>query len=60
LLDFAFTNQFKKDLKLMEKRRKDLDKIYAIMALLIWEEPLPNDAVNTNFMAIGKVLRNVI
>jgi mRNA interferase YafQ len=41
LLDFAFTNQFKKDLKLMEKRRKDLDKIYEIMALLIWEEPLP-------------------
>jgi mRNA interferase YafQ len=25
----------------MEKRRKDLDKIYEIMALLIWEEPLP-------------------
>ncbi|MDR2718381.1 MAG: type II toxin-antitoxin system YafQ family toxin [Treponema sp.] len=41
MLDFAFTNQFKKDLKLMEKRRKDLGKIYEIMALLIWEEPLP-------------------
>jgi mRNA interferase YafQ len=39
--DFAFTNQFKKDLKLMEKRRKNMDKIYDIMALLIWGEPLP-------------------
>jgi len=41
LLDFAFTNQFKKDLKLLEKRHKDMDKIYEIMTLLIWEEPLP-------------------
>jgi mRNA interferase YafQ len=41
LLDFAFTNQFKKDLKLLEKRRKNMDKIYEIMALLIWNEPLP-------------------
>jgi len=41
VLNFAFTNQFKKDLKLLEKRRKDLDKIYEIMALLIWNEPLP-------------------
>jgi len=41
LLDFAFTNQFKKDLKLMEKRRKDMDKIYNIIINLIWDEPLP-------------------
>ena len=41
MLDFAFTNQFKKDLKLMEKRRKDLEKIYDVMALFIWDEPLP-------------------
>jgi mRNA interferase YafQ len=41
VLNFAFTNQFKKDLKLMGKRQKDLDKIYEIIALLIWEEPLP-------------------
>jgi mRNA interferase YafQ len=41
LLDFAFTNQFKKDLKLMEKRHRDMDKIYEVMALLIWAEPLP-------------------
>jgi mRNA interferase YafQ len=41
LLDFTFTNQFKKDLKVLEKRHKDMDKIYEIMTLLIWEEPLP-------------------
>jgi len=41
LIEFAFTNQFKKDIKLMEKRRKDIDKIYDVMASLIWNEPLP-------------------
>jgi len=41
LLDFAFTNQFKKDLKLLEKRRRNMDKIYEIIAILIWGDPLP-------------------
>jgi mRNA interferase YafQ len=41
LRDFAFTNQFKKDLKLMEKRGKNMDKIFEVMALLIWSENLP-------------------
>ena len=41
MLNFAFTNQFKKDLKLLEKRHKDLDKIFEIIVLLIWDEPLP-------------------
>jgi len=41
MLDFYFTNQFKKDLKLMEKRHKNIDKLFEIMALLIWGEPLP-------------------
>jgi mRNA interferase YafQ len=41
VLDFYFTNQFKKDLKLMQKRGKNLDKIYDVMVTLIWEEPLP-------------------
>jgi len=41
LRDFAFTNQFKKDLKLMAKRRKNMDKIFDIMVLLIWGDPLP-------------------
>jgi mRNA interferase YafQ len=41
LRDFSFTNQFKKDLKLMDKRHRNMDRIYDIMALLIWGEPLP-------------------
>jgi len=41
MLDFYFTNQFKKDLKLMHKRGKNLDKIFDVMVLLIWNDPLP-------------------
>ena len=41
MLDYHFTNQFKKDLKLMKKRGKDIDKIFDIIVSLIWEEPLP-------------------
>ncbi|GHV10512.1 hypothetical protein FACS189491_00090 [Spirochaetia bacterium] len=41
MLDFAFTNQFKKDLKLMGKRHKNIDAILEIIALLIWDDPLP-------------------
>jgi mRNA interferase YafQ len=41
MLDFYFTNQFKKDLKFMKKRRKDIDKLFEIIDLLIWGEPLP-------------------
>jgi mRNA interferase YafQ len=39
--DYGFTNQFKKDIKLMEKRHKDMDAIYEIMSILIWGGPLP-------------------
>ena len=41
MLDYYFQNQFKKDLKLLKKRGKDLDKIFEIIVTLIWEEPLP-------------------
>ena len=41
MLDFYFSNQFKKDLKLIKKRGKDLNKIFDIVISLIWEEPLP-------------------
>lgn len=36
-----YTNAFKKDLKLAEKRGKDLSKLKAILALLVEEKPLP-------------------
>ncbi|MDR0463944.1 MAG: type II toxin-antitoxin system YafQ family toxin [Treponema sp.] len=41
MLLYDFTNQFKKDLKLLEKRGRDLEKIHNIIVSLIWEEPLP-------------------
>jgi mRNA interferase YafQ len=41
VLAYEFSNQFKRDLKLLKKRGKDLDKILDIIVSLIWEEPLP-------------------
>jgi mRNA interferase YafQ len=37
----VFANKFKKDYLLMEKRRKNMDKIMDVMALVMWGEPLP-------------------
>jgi mRNA interferase YafQ len=41
MLEPVFTNQFKKDYALLEKRHKNMDKIIEVMALLIMEESLP-------------------
>jgi len=41
MLGFKFTNQFKKDFKLCEKRRYDTDLIIDIIVKIICEEPLP-------------------
>jgi len=41
VLDFDFTNQFKKDLRQPKKRGKDLGKIYDIIASLVFEKTLP-------------------
>lgn len=40
-MTLAQTKQFKKDVKRMQKRGKDLGKIKAVIDLLIAEEPLP-------------------
>ena len=40
-----FNEPFKKDIKLMERRCKDMTKINEIMAILIWEDPLPECCV---------------
>ncbi|MEI7865447.1 MAG: type II toxin-antitoxin system YafQ family toxin [Chthoniobacterales bacterium] len=40
-MSLAQTKQFKKDVKLMQKRGKDLGKIKAVIDLLVAEEPLP-------------------
>jgi mRNA interferase YafQ len=41
MLTPVFTNKFVKDFSLMEKRHKNNDKILDVMAMIIWEEPLP-------------------
>jgi len=40
-MNVAQTKQFKKDVKRMRKRGKDLEKIKAVIDLLVAEEPLP-------------------
>lgn len=40
-MNLAQTRQFKKDVKRMRKRGKDLEKIKAVIDLLIAGEPLP-------------------
>jgi mRNA interferase YafQ len=41
MLTPVFTNKFKKDFALVQKRHYDIDEIYDVMAKLIMEEPLP-------------------
>jgi len=40
MLDYEITRPFKKDIKLIEKRRKDMFKLREIMRMLIKEQPL--------------------
>lgn len=41
MFDFHFSNQFKKDLKVAEKRRCNMNEMTEIIAKIIFEEPLP-------------------
>jgi mRNA interferase YafQ len=41
MLDFYFQGQFKKDLKLLQKRRYTIGVIYDVITMIIWGEPLP-------------------
>ena len=41
MIGFRFTNQFKKDLKLLEKRHYDADILFDIAEKIICEETLP-------------------
>ena len=38
--EFTYTSQFEKNLKLLKRRKKDLDKLFGVIKLLIREEPL--------------------
>ena len=37
----SYTTQFERDLRLMQRRGKDIEKLKAILTALINEEPLP-------------------
>jgi mRNA interferase YafQ len=41
MLSFSFSNQFKRDLKLMKKRYKKMNILFDVIACIIWENPLP-------------------
>ena len=41
MLDYYFINQFKKDLKLAEKRHYNMDTIFEVIVDIIFETPLP-------------------
>ena len=42
MLDFYFINQFKKDLKLAEKRHQNIDAVFDVIIDIILETPLPD------------------
>ena len=39
--EVRFTNQFKKDIKLAQKRGKDIEKLFSVVDILASGEPLP-------------------
>jgi mRNA-degrading endonuclease YafQ of YafQ-DinJ toxin-antitoxin module len=39
--DFYFQGQFKKDLKLVQKRHYDMDEIYDVITMILRQEPIP-------------------
>jgi len=41
VLDYYFQGQFRKDLKLAQKSRYDMDTIHDVIVKIIWQEPLP-------------------
>jgi mRNA interferase YafQ len=46
MLNYEITGSFKRDSKLLEKRRKDLHKLRDVMAMIINEQPLPPERRN--------------
>ena len=46
MLAYELTGPFNKDIKLMEKRHKDMRKLRDVMAMLIQEQPLPPEREN--------------
>jgi len=46
MLKPTFTKSFRKELKLMEKRNKDINKLREVMDMIINEQPLPPERCN--------------
>jgi mRNA interferase YafQ len=46
MLKPTFTKLFKKELKLMEKRRMNINKLREVMGIIINEQPLPPERHN--------------
>ena len=42
----SYTGQFKRDVKLAEKRGKDMDKLRHVIGLLLADQPLPREFVD--------------
>jgi len=60
MLEIKYTNQFKKDVKLLSKQGKKLDKLYDIIDKISKEEVLPEKTEIIVFPAILEILWNVI
>ena len=41
MLEVKFTSKMKRDFKRVQKRGKDMKKLYALLKLLVLQEPLP-------------------
>lgn len=55
-----FTSQFKKDVKLMKKQGKNLDKLFDIVDKLAKDEALNEKTETTIYLETIKILENVI
>ena len=60
MLKPEYTTRFKKDLKIIEKRKLDIELLKDIIRKLCKEEPLPVKTETTIYQEIGQDLENVI
>lgn len=55
----SYTGQFRRDVKLAEKRGKDMTKLRRVLQLLIDEEPLPERLRDHPLKGIWKTYRDL-
>jgi len=55
----SYTSQFRRDVKLAEKRGKDMTKLRRVLQLLIDEEPLPERLRDHPLKGIWKTYRDL-